>query len=167
MGAQNPSALIEAVPHGHWKTTTWVSALRLEGVLRRWWLTRHQRRAVFEVVREHLAPSLRAGDIVIMDNLAVHKVSGVPEALESVGAQLLYLPPYSPDFNPIEQVFAWFKNEAAQNQKRERKRSFVCDRKSFARNSHLKQIETASPTAATLVKSLHDFWKDALNSAGE
>jgi len=108
--AHRTQRVIESVPHGHWKTTTWVSALRLEGMVAPLVVDGAINGELFlKWVREHLAPSLRAGDIVIMDNLAVHKVSGVREALESAGAQLLYLPPYSPDFNPIEQIFAWFK----------------------------------------------------------
>jgi len=60
-------------------------------------------------IRQHLAPTLKPGDVVIMDNLSSHKVAGVREAIEAVGATLMFLPPYSPDFNPIEQVFAKLK----------------------------------------------------------
>jgi transposase len=108
--ADSSQRVVESVPHGHWKTTTWVSALRLEGVVAPLVVDGAINGELFQTwIREHLAPALKPGDIVIMDNLAVHKVCGVREALEAVGARLLYLPPYSPDFNPIEQIFAWFK----------------------------------------------------------
>jgi transposase len=102
--------LIAAVPHGHWKTTTFIGALRAEGLTAP---------AVFDgavngesflaYVEQVLVPTLRQGDIVILDNLPSHKVDGVQAAIEAAGAQLRYLPPYSPDLNPIEQMFAKFK----------------------------------------------------------
>jgi transposase len=108
--APSASRVVESVPHGHWKTTTLISALRLDGVIAPLVVHGAINGEIFMLwVQEHLAPALRAGDIVIMDNLAVHKVAGVREAIEAVGAHVLYLPPYSPDYNPIEQIFAWFK----------------------------------------------------------
>ena len=102
--------LVAAVPHGHWKTSTFIGALREDGLVAP---------GVFEgainggaflaYVRQVLVPVLRPDDIVVMDNLGSHKVSGVRQAIEAAGAQLLYLPPYSPDLNLIEQVFAKFK----------------------------------------------------------
>ena len=77
-------------------------------------------------VQQHLVPTLKPGDIVIMDNLSSHKVAGVREAIEAVGASLLYLPPYSPDFNPIEQVFS--KLKALLRKARERTVSGLWDR---------------------------------------
>ena len=102
--------LVEAVPHGHWKTTTFIGALRCDGLtapgaVRR----RHQRRHVRGLCRAGLAPTLHKGDIVIMDNLRCHKVAGVREAIEAAGASLMFIPPYSPDLNPIEQAFAKLK----------------------------------------------------------
>lgn len=108
--AASSSRVVEAVPHGHWKTTTWISALRSEGVVAPLVVDGAINGELFLMwVREHLAPALRPGDLVVMDNLAVHKIRGVREAVAAASAQILYLPPYSPDFNPIEQIFAWFK----------------------------------------------------------
>jgi len=99
-----------AIPHGHWKTTTLVAALRLEGMTAPMVIDGAMNGEAFRAyVRHILAPSLQAGDVVIMDNLPAHKVGGVREAIEAAGARLLYLPPYSPDFNPIEQAFAKLK----------------------------------------------------------
>ena len=99
-----------AIPHGHWKTTTFTAGLRFDGLVAPWLLDGPMDGAAFLVyVRCVLAPELKPGDIVIMDNLPAHKVSGVREAIEAMGAILLYLPPYSPDFNPIEMVFSKLK----------------------------------------------------------
>ena len=98
------------IPHGHWKTTTFTAGLRLDGLVAPWLLDGAMDGQAFVVyVNRVLAPTLRAGDIVIMDNLPAHKVTGVREAIEAAGAELLYLPPYSPDFNPIELAFAKLK----------------------------------------------------------
>jgi len=102
--------LIARVPHGHWKTTTFLAALRTSGLSAPLVVDGAINGAVFRAyVEQQLAPTLRAGEIVIMDNLNSHKVAGVRAAIEARGATLLYLPPYSPDFNPIELVFAKFK----------------------------------------------------------
>ncbi len=102
--------LLTAVPWGHWKTTTFVAGLRLSGITAPMVLDGAMNGAVFKAYTEQfLAPSLKPGDIVIMDNLASHKVAGIREAIMAVGAYLLYLPPYSPDLNPIEQAFAKLK----------------------------------------------------------
>lgn len=102
--------LIAKVPHGHWKTTTFLAALRVTGMTAPLVVDGAINGAVFlAYVREQLAPTLCSGDIVFMDNLAAHKVRGVREAIEEAGADLVYLPPYSPDFNPIELIFAKFK----------------------------------------------------------
>lgn len=99
-----------ATPHGHWASTTLVLGLRSDGLV-----APHLRRgamtgaAFLAYVKEELAPSLRPGDTVILDNLSAHKVEGVREAVAEVGARILYVPAYSPDFNPIEQVFAKIK----------------------------------------------------------
>jgi transposase len=98
------------VPHGHWKTTTFVGALRLSGMTAPMVLDGPMNGAWFlAYVQQVLAPTLAPGDIVIMDNLAAHKSAPVREAVEAVGAQLLFLPPYSPDLNPIENAFAKLK----------------------------------------------------------
>jgi len=102
--------LIAKVPHGHWKTTTFLAALRTSGLSAPLVVDGAINGAVFRAyVEQQLAPTLSAGEIVIMDNLNSHKVKGVREAIEARGAHLVYLPPYSPDFNPIELVFAKFK----------------------------------------------------------
>ena len=108
--ARRGRRVIAAVPHGHWKTTTFVGALRHD---------RLSAPCVFDgpingarflaYVEQALAPTLRAGDVVVMDNLRAHKVKGVRTAIAAAGAQVLYLPPYSPDLNPIEQAFAKLK----------------------------------------------------------
>ena len=98
------------VPHGHWKTTTFVGALTLRGFIAPFVLDGAINRTAFETyVAKVLVPELRTGDIVIMDNLPGHKGSRVGEMIEAAGASLLYLPPYSPDFNPIENAFAKLK----------------------------------------------------------
>lgn len=102
--------LIAKVPHGHWKTTTFLAALRTCGLTAPLVVDGAINGEIFlAYVQHHLARTLREGDIVIMDNLSAHKVSGVRETIESVGARVLYLPPYSPDLNPIENAFSKFK----------------------------------------------------------
>jgi transposase len=99
-----------AVPHGHWKTTTLVAALRLDGLAAPMVIDGAMNgEAVTACAETLLAPTLRPGDIVIMDNLPAHKVSGARAAIERTGARLLFLPPHSPDFNPIEQAIAKIK----------------------------------------------------------
>jgi transposase len=102
--------LILPVPHGHWKTTTFLAGLRTSGLTAPLVVDGAINGELFEAyVRQQLVPTLRAGDIVVMDNLTPHKRAGVQEAIKAVGAQVLYLPPYSPDLNPIEQAFAKLK----------------------------------------------------------
>jgi len=102
----------DAVPHGHWKTTTFVAAVRLDGLFAPMVVDGALNGELFlKYVRQELAPHLRSGDILVLDNLATHKVRGVAEALRARDALVLHLPPYSPDFNPIEQVFSKIKNE--------------------------------------------------------
>jgi len=108
--ARRGARVVAAVPHGHWKTTTFLAALRHDGL---------SVPCVFDgpingdrfraYVEQALAPTLRPGDVVVMDNLGAHKVQGVREAIEACGARLRYLPPYSPDLNPIELAFAKLK----------------------------------------------------------
>jgi transposase len=102
--------VIDYVSHGHWKTTTFLAALRHDGLTAPLVVDGAINGELFlEYVKQQLVPTLRKGDIVVMDNLSSHKVAGVKEAIESVGAGVLYLPPYSPDFNPIELVFSKLK----------------------------------------------------------
>jgi transposase len=99
-----------AVPHGHWKTTTFVAGLTTRGIIAPWVLDGPINRDAFETYLEKvLIPELRPGDIVIMDNLSSHKGPLVRQMIEAAGASLRYLPPYSPDFNPIENAFAKLK----------------------------------------------------------
>lgn len=99
-----------SVPHGHWKMTTFTAGLRLNGMTAPLVLDGPMDGECFlAYVEQILAPTLRPGDVVVMDNLPAHRVNGVRGAIERVGAKLLYLPPYSPDFNPIEQAFSKLK----------------------------------------------------------
>ena len=108
--AQRGERLVDAVPHGHWRTTTLIAGLRQSGVIAPMVLDGPMTGAAFlAYVEQALAPVLQSGDVVVMDNLAAHKVAGIEEAVAAAGASLLYLPPYSPDLNPIEQFFAKLK----------------------------------------------------------
>jgi len=99
-----------AFPHGHWMTTTFTAGLRLDRLAASMILDGPMDGTAFlAYVQQVLVPELKPGDVVVMDNLAAHKVAGVREAIEGAGATLLYLPPYSPDFNPIEMAFSKFK----------------------------------------------------------
>ncbi len=99
-----------AIPHGHWKTTTFVGALRLSGMTAPMVLDGAMHGAAFlAYVEQVLVPELHRGDVVIMDNLPAHKPIAIRKAIEKAGASLHFLPPYSPDFNPIEMAFAKLK----------------------------------------------------------
>lgn len=99
-----------AVPHGHWKTTTFTGALRLGGMTAPMILDGPMNGDSFRAyVEQVLAPTLDPGDIVIMDNLPAHRSPAICVAIEAKGARLQHLPPYSPDFNPIENAFAKLK----------------------------------------------------------
>jgi transposase len=98
------------VPHGHWKTTTLIAALGVAGIRCSTVVDGAVNAEVFEAfVEQVLVPQLRVGDVVVMDNLSSHKRSRTRELIEAAGAELMYLPPYSPDLNPIEMVFAKIK----------------------------------------------------------
>ena len=102
--------LVGAAPHGHWKTLTYVAALRVSGLTANYVLDGAMNGAYFlAYVEQLLVPTLRKGDIVFVDNLPAHKVAGVEQAIEAAGATLRFLPAYSPDLNPIEQVFSKLK----------------------------------------------------------
>ena len=102
--------LVAPVPHGHWKTSTFVAGLRTNGLTAPLVVDGAMNGDIFRsYVEQVLAPTLGPGDIVILDNLGSHKVAGVREGIEARGASLVYLPPYSPDLNPIEQAFAKLK----------------------------------------------------------
>jgi transposase len=117
--------LLERVPHGHWMTTTFVGALRTTGLVAPLVVDGALNGEVFRAyVEQQLVKVLKPGDIVVMDNLSSHKVAGVRQAIRAVGAEVLYLPPYSPDLNPIEQTFAKTKNEI---RKRKPRTKAECD----------------------------------------
>jgi transposase len=98
-------------PRGHWHTNTFIAALRHDGIKAPWLLEGAMNGDAFlTYVRRVLGPTLRKGDIVVLDNLSSHKVEGVRQAVEARGATILYLPPYSPDFNPIEKFFSKLKS---------------------------------------------------------
>ena len=118
--------LVAKVPHGHWQTSTIISAIRRTGPFAP---------AVFDgpadtetfraYVRQVLAPALRPGEIVVMDNLAPHRAAGIEAAIQAAGADVLYLPPYSPDFNPIEAM--WSKVKAHLRKAAARTFGTLCD----------------------------------------
>jgi transposase len=98
------------VPHGHWKTTTFVGGLTLDGVVAPMTIDGAMTGAAFlAYVELVLVPTLKPGDIVVLDNLPAHKPVAIREAIEAAGAVMLFLPPYSPDFNPIEMAFSKIK----------------------------------------------------------
>jgi transposase len=102
--------LLGAVPHGHWQTSTFLAALRHDAITAPCVIDGPINGETFQAwVEQFLVPTLTAGDIVIMDNLGSHKGAAIQAAIEDAGATLLFLPPYSPDLNPIEQVFAKLK----------------------------------------------------------
>jgi transposase len=103
--------LVDATPHGHWNTSTFIAGLREDRLTAPCVFSGAVDGEMFiAYVEQVLVPTLTQGDIDIMDNLPAHKVPGVREAIEAAGASLLYLPPYSPDLNPIEQAFAKLKS---------------------------------------------------------
>jgi len=111
--------LCASVPFGHWKSTTFVGALRLNGLTAPMVLDGAMNGAAFAAyVRQVLAPTLTPGDIVVMDNLPAHKTADVRAAIKDAGAQLFLLPPYSPDMNPIEMAFAKLKALLRKNPER-------------------------------------------------
>lgn len=119
--ASRGERVIEAVPGGHWKTTTLIQAIDVQGTRAAMITDGPTTAAVFEgFVRWLLVPALRPGDIVVLDNLSSHKTAAVAEAIQAVGATVCYLPPYSPDMNPIEKIFskvkAWLRSAQARTE---------------------------------------------------
>jgi transposase len=103
--------LVEKVPHGHWKTTTLIAALGISGIRCSTVVDGAINGDIFEAfIEQVLVPQLRPGDVVVMDNLSSHKRSATRELIEAAGAAVLFLPPYSPDLNPIEMIFAKAKH---------------------------------------------------------
>lgn len=111
--------VIGRVPWGHWKTMTFVAGLRQDGITAPFVIDCAMNGAIFvEYIRQCLAPTLKPGDIVVMDNLPAHKRDRIREIIHAAGAELRYLPPYSPDLNPIEQAFAKLKAHLRKAQER-------------------------------------------------
>ena len=103
--------LVDPVPYGGWDRVTFLGAMSVAGVLAPWGQIQAINGESFRGwIEQILIPKLRRGMVIVMDNLPAHKVSGVREAIESAGCRLVYLPPYSPDLNPIEQMFSQFKS---------------------------------------------------------
>ena len=102
--------LVDKTPHGHWKTTTLIAALGIDGMRCSTVVDGAVNGDVFEAfIAQVLTPELRPGDVVVMDNLSSHKRARTRELIESAGAELVFLPPYSPDLNPIEMIFSKVK----------------------------------------------------------
>ena len=133
--------LVATVPHGHWKTTTLIAALGYDGMRCSMTVDGAVNRAVFESFVEHvLVAALRPGDVVIMDNLSSHKGPRTPQLIQAAGAELVYLPPYSPDLNPIELAFSKIK---------QRLRSLACRSIAGLWNTIQSVLDTITPTDAT------------------
>ena len=108
--AKNGARAIDSTPGGHWSTTTMISSIKLDGSTAPMVVNGATNKEVFKVyVEKFLLPTLNKGDIVILDNLSAHKSKDILELIESVGAELWYLPPYSPDLNPIEKMWSKIK----------------------------------------------------------
>jgi len=108
--AASGQRLVMDAPFGHWGTQTFIAALRCFGLTAPWIVDRPMNRAAFDIyIETQLAPTLSRGDVVILDNLAVHKSTKAAECLRDHGAWFLFLPPYSPDLNPIEMAFSKIK----------------------------------------------------------
>ncbi len=132
--------MVSKVPHGHWKTTTLIAALGLEGIRCSTVVDGAVNGDVFESFVEFvLVPELRAGDVVVMDNLSSHKRRRTRELIEGVGAELRYLPPYSPDLNPIEMVFSKIKQAL---------RTLSCRTRDALWRSMQSVLDTITPTDA-------------------
>jgi transposase len=117
--AKRGHRVIGRVPWGHWKTMTFVAGLRHDGMTAPFVIDCAMNGAIFvEYIRQCLAPTLKPGDIVVMDNLPAHKNGEIREIIKAVGAELRYLPPYSPDLNPIEQAFSKLKAQLRKAQER-------------------------------------------------
>jgi len=132
--------LVEKVPHGHWQTTTLIAALDIEGICCSTVVDGAVNGDVFEAfVEQVLAPELRLGDLVVMDNLSSHKRLRTRQLIEAAGAEVLFLPPYSPDLNPIENIFAKVKNSL---------RSLACRTKQTLWNSMQSVLDQITPSDA-------------------
>ena len=133
--------MVSKVPHGDWKTTTLIAALGVEGIRCSTVVDGAVNGDVFESFVEFvLVPELRSGDVVIMDNLSSHKRQRTRELIEAAGAQLVFLPPYSPDLNPIEMVFSKIKQKL---------RTLACRTRDALWRSMQSVLDTITPTDAS------------------
>lgn len=133
--------LLAKIPHGHWKTTTLIAALDAEGVRCSTVVDGAVNGDIFEAfIEQVLVPQLHPGDVVVMDNLSSHKRSRTHELIESAGAELVFLPPYSPDLNPIEMVFSKIKQVL---------RSLACRTKDQLWHAMQSVLDQITPTDAT------------------
>ncbi len=124
--------LVARIPHGRYQTSTLISGMRVDGPCAPWLFDGPLNGEMFLAwVAQGLAPTLQPGDLVIMDNLATHKIQGITEALEAAGARLLYLPPYSPDFNPIEPMWSKIKQGLRSQAPRTESELFLATRAAF------------------------------------
>lgn len=138
--ARRGDRLLAKVPHGHWKTTTLIAALGLTGIRCATVVDGAVNADIFESFIEHvLVPKLRPGDVVIMDNLSSHKRARTRELIESTGADLVFLPPYSPDLNPIEMIFSKIKQLL---------RSLGCRTRAALWNAMQSVLDAVTPTDA-------------------
>jgi len=132
--------LVSKVPHGHWKTTTLIAALGIAGICCSTVVDGAVNADIFEAFVEFvLVPELRPGDVVIMDNLSSHKRQRTRELIEGAGAVLVFLPPYSPDLNPIEMVFSKIKQKL---------RSLACRTRAALWRCMQSVLDTITPTDA-------------------
>ena len=121
--------LVASVPHGHWKTLTFIAALRFRGMTAPYVIDGAMDGPTFiAYIEQVLAPTLKRGDTVFMDNLRTHKIDGVRQAIEAVGASVRYLPAYSPDLNPIELAFSKTQNRRPQGRGPHRQGTLEADR---------------------------------------
>jgi transposase len=117
--------LVCSVPHGHYQTTTLIAAVSLQGPQAPWLFDGPMDGELFLAwVKQGLVPALQRDDVVVLDNLATHKVAGVREAIDAAGARLEYLPPYSPDLNPIEPMWSKVKQELKSREPRTARQLF-------------------------------------------
>lgn len=138
--ARRGERLVAKTPHGHWKTTTLIAALGLDGIRCSTVVDGAINGDIFEAFVEHvLVPELRPGDVVVMDNLSSHKRARTRELIESKEAELVFLPPYSPDLNPIEMIFSKVKNLL---------RSLCCRTRTALWNAMQTVLETVTATDA-------------------
>ena len=138
--------LVDYAPHGHWKTITFVGGLRQRGMTAPFVIEGAMNGPMFlAYVKQCLVPTLKRGEIVLMDNLPVHKVAGVAEAIEAAGATLIYLPKYSPDLNPIELGLQQTQGASAQGGRAYDPAPLASDRSRCYRFQRARMQELLSP----------------------